>query len=74
VVLVSLLLDEVVGFTGAEFELDSVAPTVVGPAVSTVLFEGLVTVVAGAHATSAKILIAIQRLKTFFRFISFLHF
>jgi hypothetical protein len=71
---VSLLLNEVVGFTGAELELDSVALTVVGTAVSTVLFEGLVIAVAGAHATSAKILIASTRLETFFRFISFLHF
>jgi len=56
-----------------EATLESVALTVVGTTVLIASFDGLVAAVAGAHAASATMLIAIKRLKMFFRFISFLH-
>ena len=66
--LVSLLLDEVV-----EVELESVLLIVVGTTVLTASFDMLVAAVAGAQAARARMLIVSTKLKTFFRFISFLH-
>ena len=57
--LVSLLLDDVAEFTAVG--LESALLTVVEAAVLTALFEVPVTAVAGAHAASATMLIAINR-------------
>jgi hypothetical protein len=54
-----VLVDPVSGISGVAFE--SVLLTDVGMAV-TVLFDGLLTAVAGAHAASARMLRAIARI------------
>jgi hypothetical protein len=65
---VLLALGEVI-----EVEFESVLLTVVGTTVLTAALDVLVTIVAGAHAARATMLIGIARLKMFLWFISFLH-
>ena len=56
-----------------EVILELIVLTVVGTTVLITSFDVLDTAVAGVHAASARMLIAIFRLKMLFRFISFLH-
>jgi len=70
--LVALLLEAVVEADEDEFELELVL-LAVGATLLPVLFAVLVVTVAGAHAASTRMLIAITRLKKFFRLIYILH-
>jgi hypothetical protein len=70
----TVTIGSVVLVDAGEITLESVMLTVAGTAVSTAVFDVLVAAVAGAHAASTTILIVITRLKSFFWFISFLHF